>query len=33
VELDKSIKIMKTHLNSVLDKIINDEFVEISFSF
>lgn len=31
VELDKSIKKMKEHLNNIIDKIINDEDIEIKF--
>jgi hypothetical protein len=32
IELDKSVKQMKKYLNKTLDKIINDEKVEISFN-
>ena len=33
IELDKSIKQIKEHLNKVLDKIVSDEKVEIDFDF
>ncbi|MCE8163060.1 MAG: hypothetical protein I3273_00095 [Candidatus Moeniiplasma glomeromycotorum] len=33
LEIDKSIKLIKEHLNKVLDKIVNDEEVEINFNF
>jgi hypothetical protein len=33
IELDKSIKQIKEHINKNLDKIINNEKVEIDFSF
>ena len=33
LDIDKSIKSMKIHLNQVLDKIINNESVEINFCF
>lgn len=33
LELDKSIKQIKKHLNKVLDKIVNNEKVEINFVF
>ena len=33
IEIDKSVKKMKDFLNKVLDKIINNEEVQIDFSF
>ncbi len=33
IELDKSIKQMKEYLNSVFDKIVNDDEVKIDFDF
>ena len=33
IELDKSMKKAKKHLNNALDKIVNDEIVELNFEF
>jgi hypothetical protein len=33
IEIDKSTKKIKEHLNDVLDEIVNDEIVKLSFDF